>query len=116
MRSALRGKTTLEVEVTNLERQGFWLLLDNREVFVAFAAFPWFEDATIRQITTVERPSPHHLHWPELDIDLAVDSLEHPERFPLVSRARPNRPLQRPGTPRKLRRSVGTSGQRRPRR
>ena len=33
-------------------------------------------------------PSPHHLHWPELDIDLAVESLRHPAKFPLESKAR----------------------------
>jgi hypothetical protein len=38
--------------------------------------------------------SPHHLYWPDLDIDLAVESIEHPERYPLVSRARPNERLQ----------------------
>jgi hypothetical protein len=42
-------------------------------VFVPFKDFPWFEDASIRQIANVERPSRHHLHWPELDVDLAVE-------------------------------------------
>jgi hypothetical protein len=28
---------------------------------------------------------PEHLYWPDLDIDLSVESIEHPERFPLVS-------------------------------
>jgi hypothetical protein len=73
--------------VTNVSPHGFWLLVDERELFLPFAAFPWFEDATVRQLGAVERPSPHHLHWPALDVDLALDSLEHPERYPLVSRA-----------------------------
>ena len=30
-----------------------------------------------------------HLYWPELDIDLAVESIEQPERFPLVAKANP---------------------------
>ncbi|WP_420886735.1 DUF2442 domain-containing protein [Candidatus Kuenenia stuttgartensis] len=25
-----------------------------------------------------------HLHWPDLDIDLEIDSLENPEKYPLV--------------------------------
>jgi hypothetical protein len=33
------------------------------------------------------------LYWPDLDIDLAVDSIQHPERYPLVSTAQPNRLL-----------------------
>jgi hypothetical protein len=31
-------------------------------------------------------PSAHHLYWPQLDIDLAVESIIHPERYPLMSR------------------------------
>jgi Protein of unknown function (DUF2442) len=49
-------------------------------------AFPWFRNATIDALITIERPSPHHLYWPELDVDLAVESIEHPERYPLISR------------------------------
>lgn len=86
MRSEQRGRSTSAVEVGNVTRQGFWLLLDDRELFLPFAEFPWFRDASIESITTVERPSPHHLYWPLLDIDLAVESIEHPERYPLVSR------------------------------
>ncbi len=96
MKSALRGKPTSKVEVSNVSPGGFWLLLDERELFLPFKQFPWFQDATIREITTVERPTAHHLYWPELDIDLAVDSIEHPDRFPLLSKARPNK-AQRPG-------------------
>jgi hypothetical protein len=61
--------------------------VDDRELFVPFKEFPWFREATVREITNVELPSPHHLYWPDLDIDLAVESIEHPEKYPLVSHA-----------------------------
>jgi hypothetical protein len=85
MKSEQRGGSTSVVEVGNVTRQGFWLSLDGRELYLPFDTFPWFRKATIEGLTTVERPSPHHLYWPLLDIDLAVESIEHPERFPLVS-------------------------------
>jgi len=88
MKSAAGGESTSAVEVSNVSPHGFWLLLAGEELFVSFADFPWFRDATIRQITQVEVPSPHHLYWSELDIDLAVDSLRHPAKFPLMSKAR----------------------------
>lgn len=84
--SARRGRRTSAVELSNVSPVGFWLLLDARELFVPFADFPWFADASIRALVRVERPSAHHLYWPALDVDLAVESIEHPERFPLVSR------------------------------
>jgi Protein of unknown function (DUF2442) len=96
MKSALRGKITSAVEVSNVGPDGFWLLLDGREIFVPFKIFPWFRDATIREITAVERPSPHHLRWADLDIDLAVDSIEHPERFPLISQVPVKRSAKEP--------------------
>jgi len=71
------------VEVTNISLHGLWLLLDDRELFLAFDEFPWFRDAAVGAILKVERPQPHHLYWPELDVDLAVESIEHPERYPL---------------------------------
>ena len=79
------GKNTLKAEVTNVSPHGFWLLLGTEEKFVAFSDFPWFRDASIREITDVEWVSGDHLYWPSMDVDLAVESLEHPERFPLVS-------------------------------
>jgi len=95
MKSAQRGKSTSAVEVTNVSGNGFWLLLDTEEVFVEFKQFPWFKEASIAQLLHVSRPAPHHLYWPDLDVDLAVDSLTQPDRYPLVSRLRPNNALQR---------------------
>lgn len=94
MRSATRGKPTSVVEVTNVSKHGFWLLLDERERFLAFEDFPWFRDVSIGQLCNVELPHPHHLYWPDLDVDVAVESIDHPERFPLVSKARLNKRLQ----------------------
>jgi hypothetical protein len=70
------------------------MFVGERELFVAFKEFPWFRDAAIREIANVQLPSPHHLYWPDLDIDLAVESLEHPEQYPLISEAQPNKRLQ----------------------
>jgi hypothetical protein len=73
-------------EVTNISRHGFWVLVDDRELFLPFEEFPWFEDAPVRAILEVERPRPHHLRWPRLDVDLTLESIEHPERFPRRAR------------------------------
>lgn len=94
MKSALLGRSTSPVEVTNVSPHGFWLLLAERELFIAFNEFPWFREAAIREITNVQLPSPHHLYWPDLDIDLAVESIEHPEKYPLISEAQPHKRLQ----------------------
>jgi hypothetical protein len=62
---------------------GIWLLADGRELFLSYEDFPWFKDVPLKTILNVEQPSPGHFHWPDLDVDLGLDSIEHPERFPL---------------------------------
>ncbi len=62
--------------------------MGDRELFVAFHQFPWFRDARVGQLLNVELLRTHHLRWPELDVDLEVDSIEHPAQYPLVSRIR----------------------------
>lgn len=96
MRSDKPGKTTSVTEVTQVSRHGFWLLLPTGEVFLSFEALPWFRKATIGQIQNVTLLHSEHLYWPELDIDLAVESIHHPERYPLVTGTDPSTPPERP--------------------
>ncbi len=88
MKSEELGARSSQVEVANISTQGFWLLLGDRELFLSFKDFPWFESVPVTKILEVEWPQADHLYWPELDVDLSVESIEHPERFPLVSVAR----------------------------
>jgi hypothetical protein len=80
------GTATSQAEVTNISQHGFWLFLGDRELFLPFEEFPWFVNAPVRAILNVERPQPDHLYWPDLDVDLSVESIEHPERFPLKAK------------------------------
>jgi len=70
----------------SISQHGFWLLLGDRELFLAFSSFPWFRSAPVSAILNVEWPQLHHLYWPDLDVDLAVESIEHPERYPLIAK------------------------------
>ena len=77
------------VEVTNVSKHGFWLILEERERFLAFDAFPWFREATIDELLNVELAGPDHLRWPALDVDLAVDPIDRPGDYLLFSKAAP---------------------------
>src|SRR5438093_9478364 len=98
MRSGQLGKSISAVEVTNVSQHGFWLLLEGRELFLPFEQCPWFRHVSIGQLLNVHLLNPRHLYWPELDVDLAVESIEHPERYPLISKQRPNPGISRPAT------------------
>jgi hypothetical protein len=82
-RSSKDGVVTTEAEVVSLGRNGFWVNLGGRELFLSFSVFPWFADAPVRKVLNVRWPAPDHLYWPDLDIDLSVESIENPDRFPL---------------------------------
>jgi hypothetical protein len=53
MKSVALGESTSPVEVSNISPHGFWLLLGDEELFVPFSEFPWFREATVRQISNV---------------------------------------------------------------
>jgi hypothetical protein len=80
------GVVTSHSEVTNISASGFWLLVDDKEYFVPFDDYPAFQKATVAQIYTIHRLSPTQFYWPELDVDIELEALEHPERFPLLFR------------------------------
>ncbi len=85
MKSETLGTDTSATEVTNISKHGIWLLLGEKESFMSFEDFPWFKDASVSAIQNVELLSATHLYWPDLDIDLAVESVERPDQFPLVA-------------------------------
>ena len=38
----------------------------------------------IRSVLNVQMSGPEAIEWPDLDVDLEIESLRHPERYPLV--------------------------------
>ncbi len=84
MNSNPPGAVISHSEITNIGTLGFWLLVDDREFFVPFEHYPSFRKATIAQIFHVQSLSPQQFYWPELDIDIELGALEHPDQFPLL--------------------------------
>jgi len=69
--------------VTSIDRHGLWLCVKGTEHFLSYEDHPWFREAKVRDILNVELLHEQHLHWPSLDVDLSVASLEDPGAFPL---------------------------------
>jgi hypothetical protein len=85
MKSSTLGTSTSEAEVTNVDSHGIWVLVREEEHFLPHEDFPWFKKAKIEDILDVELLHGVHLYWPALDIDLTVDSLRNPRKYPLVA-------------------------------
>jgi hypothetical protein len=78
------GNTLISSEVTNISKQGFWVIIGNKEYFVPFNMFPVFRKATVDQIVDLKMLSPNQLYWESLDCDIELASLENPEQFRLM--------------------------------
>ena len=83
MKLEMHGASTSPAEVTHIDGMGFWILIDSKEHYLSFSDFPWFANASVKSISRFERESGNHLHWPDLDIDLTLEMIDHPESYPL---------------------------------
>jgi hypothetical protein len=68
------------------EPRDLCLLVRDRECFLDSAHFPWFAEASVRDVYDVELQHGHIVRWPQLNIDLELESLANPEAWPLVWR------------------------------
>jgi hypothetical protein len=84
------NSTATNVEVVHVSKHGFWVSVDDEELFLSFKTYPWFETATLASVFNVELLHGFHLRWPDLDVDLELDSLRHPENYPLQFDAIPD--------------------------
>jgi hypothetical protein len=78
----MRGKNIL-VSVENITPFGIWLLVKDREYFLNYKEYPYFKEQTLNSIQHVQLLHDSHLFWPDLDVDLELDNLENPEKYPL---------------------------------
>ena len=84
MKLKKNGKSTSKVEVQNISRFGIWLFVNDKEYFLSFELFPWFKNAKISDVHNVKLNNGNHLNWTSLDIDLELESLENPGRYPMI--------------------------------
>ena len=72
------------VSVLMINAQGIMLSVLGHDYFLSYNRIPWMQDAPIRSVLNVQMSGPAAIEWPDLDVDLEIDSLRHPERYPLV--------------------------------
>jgi hypothetical protein len=82
MKSLKHGKS-ISASVENITPFGIWLYVKEKEYFLSYKDYPYFKDQTLRSIQNVQLLHGYHLYWPALDVDLEIDNLEHPEKYPL---------------------------------
>lgn len=76
----------IPVSGENITPFGLWMLVKGKEYFLTYQDYPYFKYQTIKSIQNVKLFHGLHLHWPDLDVDLEIDNLKNPEKYPLKSR------------------------------
>lgn len=82
----LKNGKNISVNVEDVTPFGIWMIVKGREYFLNYSDYPYFENQTIKSIHNVKLLHEFHLHWPDLDVDLEIDNLENPEKYPLKSK------------------------------
>ena len=82
----LKRDKKISVNIENITPFGIWLFVKEKEYFLNYKDFPYFKDQTLKSIQNVQLLHGYHLYWSDLDVDLEIDNLENPEKYPLMSK------------------------------
>jgi hypothetical protein len=74
----------ISVSVLMINAQGIMLSVQGNDFFVSYNRVPWLRDARISDVLNVRMCGQHAIEWEDLGVDLEIESLKHPERYPLV--------------------------------
>jgi hypothetical protein len=74
------------VNVHSIIKTGIILEVNGEEYFLPYKTNPWFENASVSDIFNVEMCGKESVRWDSLDVDLAIESFIHPEKYPLITK------------------------------
>lgn len=90
-KSSKKPGKNIEASVQSISAHGLWLFASGKEYFLSHRDFPWFKGAKLEDVLKVKTPSPGHFYWPAIDVDLHLESLVQPQKYPVVF-DKPKRP------------------------
>jgi hypothetical protein len=72
------------VKVISINSDGINITVSGKDYFISYNRVPWFRNAKESDIMNVTMFGRMGIRWEDLDVDLEIDSLEHPEKYPHV--------------------------------
>jgi hypothetical protein len=72
------------VNVRSIMPNGILISVGDNDYYLAYDRLPWFREAKVSDIFNVEMCGDEGIRWNALDVDLEIESLIHPEKYPLV--------------------------------
>ncbi len=79
----------MSASVLMINGEGMLLSVMGQDYFVSYNRVPWLRDARVSSALNVRMTGPDAIGWPDLDVELEIESLRHPERYPLVMKRSP---------------------------
>ena len=84
MNSNKNTGNTSSVRVLSVMPTGIFISVIGKDYFISFDRLPWFQDAKLSDILKVSMFGRMGIKWDNLGVELEIESLEHPEKYPLV--------------------------------
>ena len=85
MQSTLRSNINSTLaDVLMINDRGIMISVLGQDYFLSYNRVPWMRDATINEVLDIRMSGKNAIEWPKLDVDLEIESLRHPERYPLL--------------------------------
>ena len=81
------------VSVLMINGQGIMITVGGQDYFLSYNRIPWLPEASIKDVLNVQMCGDEAIEWPALDVGLEIDSLRHPERYPLLIKRNPTESL-----------------------
>jgi len=72
------------VRILSINAEGVSLSVSGKVYFISYDRVPWFRNARVSEVLNVSMMGRMGIRWEDLDVDLEIDSLEHPEKYPHV--------------------------------
>ena len=86
--------SNMSVSVLMINAQGIMINVGGQDFFLSYNRIPWMREASISDVLDVQMCGSEAIEWPKLDVDLEIDSLRHPERYPLLIKRNPSEFIQ----------------------
>ena len=80
------GGINTSVKVHAIVSNGIMIEAYGNSYFLPYSSNPWFENAKITDVFNIEPVGRTGIRWDNLDVDLAIESLTHPEKYPLIAK------------------------------
>ena len=83
-RNLNKNTENISAKVLSINSDGIYLSVGDKDYFISYNRVPWFQNAKVCEVMNVSMMGRMGIRWEDLDVDLEIDSLTNPEKYPLV--------------------------------